>query len=203
MSIKFITGMVVALALASTPALACKGRNVAVADDFSREDAAWEAVWGELTVSNGRGQLKSEPGKLAMVIYNGEDFESGDICVDMISPNVRGGVFAGIAFGATFTEPFGMYAYVLNAAEGTIGVIRHSKGKWLWPVNWRKSDAVKQQAGAANNLRLTWKGSAVVGYVNDRQAVQFTVQPIKEAKFGLFALPEAETFQFDNLKVSD
>src|SRR5262249_6440598 len=114
MSLKCITGVLVAIALASTPALACKGRNTVFSDDFAREDAAWEAMFGDFSVGNGRAQVKSEAGKLALVGYNGEFFDSGDACVDVVSPNVRGGVMGGFLFAMA---PGSIYAVVVAAAE--------------------------------------------------------------------------------------
>src|SRR5258707_7632232 len=101
MSLKCLAGLGVAVALVSTPALACRARNTIFSDDFSREDWSWEAVVGDFAVSNGRAQVKSEADKLALIGYNGETFESGDACVDVISPNVRGGVIGGFLFGLT------------------------------------------------------------------------------------------------------
>ena len=200
MSFRYITGVAVAVALLSSPALACKGRNTVFTDDFSREDSSWEAPFGEFAVKGGSAQLKSEPGKLALAGYNGEFFESGDACVDVISPNVRGGVFGGFVFAMTQGN---IYALVVAAAEGTAGVIRFNKTAWIWPVSARKIDSIKPQVTAPNTLRVTWRGSAATAYVNDKQFAQFTVQPVKNALFGLFALTEGETFQFRNLKITD
>jgi hypothetical protein len=200
MSFKLITGLAVAVALVATPALACKGRNVVFSDDFSREDSSWEAVIGDFAVSNGRAQVKSEPDKLALIGYNGETFDSGDACVDVISPNVRGGVIGGFMFALTQGS---VYAVVVAAAEGTAGVLRFNKEKWGWAVSARKVDSIKPQVTAPNTVRLTWKGSAATAYVNDKQFANFTVQPVKNALFGLFALTNGETMQFDNLKITD
>jgi hypothetical protein len=200
MSLRFITGLAVAVALVSTPALACKGRNTVFSDDFSREDSAWEAVAGDFSVSGGRAQVKSESGKLALIGYNGEYFDSGDACVDVISPNVRGGVLGGFMFAI---QQGSIYAVVVSAAEGTAGVVRFNKDKWMWPVSARKVDSIKPQVTAPNTIRVTWKGSAATAYINDKQFANFTVQTVKSAPFGLFAMTEGETYQFRNLKITD
>jgi hypothetical protein len=203
MAFRILTSVAVALALISTPALACKGRNTIMSDDFAKEDASWQAVWGEFSVANGRGQLKSEPGNAAMVL-NGSDYvESGDICVDLIAPNARN-LFAGIVFNAVVQgDAAGLYTFIANINEGTVAVGRLTKGKFLLPVGWRKSDAINQRANATNTLRLTWKGNNATAYVNDKQVASFGVQSQKETYVGLLAWPEAETFQFDNFKVTD
>jgi hypothetical protein len=201
MSLRFITGVAVALAIASTPALACKGRNVAFSDDFSSEDPAWAG--GDFTISNGRLQLKSDEGKLAIVVYEGDTLEAGDVCLDVIAPDYRGGgsEFAGILFG------FGgqnLHAMWVSPADGTVGVAALKKGKWANPVPARKSDAIKQQANAVNTLRLTWKGGDGTGYVNDKQFAKFKIQPVPDANhFGIYAQTEGKVWQFDNYKVTD
>jgi hypothetical protein len=121
--LKHILLVAAAVALAS-PAVACKGRNTVFADNFAREDAAWEPVAGDFSVGNGRASVRSEPGKLALIGYNGEFFDSGDACVDVVGPNARGGVIAGIVFALTQGS---MYAVVIAPAEGTAGVVRWNR----------------------------------------------------------------------------
>ena len=72
MRLNFLTGLAVAIALVSTPALACKGKKTAFSDDFARQDPSWVALLGEFGVSNGRAQLKSGEGKFAAVGNDGD-----------------------------------------------------------------------------------------------------------------------------------
>jgi len=78
MSLRSFAGVAVALALLSTPALACKGRNTAFSDDFSREEPSWTTIFGEFGVAGGKATLKSNPGEIAVVANDGDFFESGD-----------------------------------------------------------------------------------------------------------------------------
>src|SRR4029078_1215289 len=79
---RLIAGLLLATALASNPALACKGQTVLAADDFTAADPAWNPEWGEVTVSDGKLQVKSNPGMIAMVWYETEFFPGADACID-------------------------------------------------------------------------------------------------------------------------
>jgi hypothetical protein len=203
MSLKLLTGVAVAMALASTPALACKGRKTMFLDDFARQDPSWTQILGEFGVSNGRAQLKSGEGKFAAAGNDGDYFESGDLCLDVIAPDYRGGggEFGGILFGLQDLSNF--HAFWVSPPEGTAGVTAKKNGKWVNPVSGRKSDAVNQRPGGVNTLRVTWKDKDATLYINDKQFVVVTVLPVPNAHFGLYAQTEGKVWQFRNYKITD
>jgi hypothetical protein len=203
MSLRSFAGVAVALALLSTPALACKGRNTAFSDDFSREEPSWTTIFGEFGVTGGKATLKSNAGEIAVVANDGDFFESGDLCVDVIAPDYRGGgnELGGVIFGIKDMGNF--HAFIISPPDGTAGVMARKAGKWVQPVSARKSDAINQRSGATNVLRLTWKDKTVSTYINDKPFVQFTVQPVPNAYFGLFAQTDGKVWQFDNYKITD
>jgi hypothetical protein len=202
MSFRFITGVAVAMALVSTPALACKGPNVIFNDDFASENPSWVGS-GEFTVSGGRGQFKSNPGEFAVLVNEGDRFEAGDLCVDIIAPDYKGGGndYAGVLFG--FKDMANFHAFYISPPDGMVGVTAKKAGKWVSPVPARKSDALKQQSGAVNTVRLTWKGADVTAYVNDKLFLKFKVQPVADAYFGLYGQTDGKAWQFDNYKITD
>jgi|EndMetStandDraft_8_1072994.scaffolds.fasta_scaffold255825_1 hypothetical protein len=203
MSLRSFAGVAVALALLSTPALACKGRNTAFSDDFSREEPSWTTIFGEFGVTGGKATLKSNPGEIAVVANDGDFFESGDLCVDVIAPDYRGGgsEFGGVIFAIKDMGNF--HAFWISPPDGLAGVTARKAGKWVNPVSGRKSDAINQRSGAVNQVRLTWKDKTVSTYINDKPFVQFTVQPLPNAYFGLYAQTEGKVWQFDNYKITD
>ena len=203
MGFKFLAGVAVAIALVSTPAFACKGRKTAFSDDFARLDPSWVTLLGEFGVSGGRGQLKSGEGKFAAVGNDGDFFESGDLCVDVIAPDYRGGggEFGGIFFG--FTDLNNFHAFWVSPPEGTAGVTAKKNGKWVNPVSGRKSDAVNQRSGAVNNLRVVWKDKDATLTINDKSFVVVTVMPVPNARFGIYGQTEGKTWQFRNYKITE
>jgi hypothetical protein len=205
MSLKSIAGMAVVIALAATPALACKGRNVAFSDDFAVEDASWTATDGEFSVSGGRGQLRSEPDKIASVLNSGDAFESGDACLDVIAPNYRSGQWGGMLFNTNLSEG-SIWGFVLNPVEGTAAVIALKKGQknLMFPVNWRPVDSIKRQANATNTLRITIRNNKATTYINDKSMAAFSVNPaVSPALFGFIASTDGGIWQFDNFKITD
>jgi hypothetical protein len=204
MSLRSFAGVAVALALLSTPALACKGRNTAFSDDFAREEPSWTTIYGEFGVTGGKATLKSNAGEFAVVLNDGDTFESGDLCVDVLAPDYRGGgggEFGGVMFA---TKDLGNFlAFWVSPPDGLAGVTGRKNGKWVNPVPGRKSDAINQRSGSPNQLRLTWKDKTVSTYINDKPLVQFTLQPMERAFFGLYAQSEGKIWQFDNYKITD
>src|SRR5258705_8820899 len=133
MSFRFITGVAVAMALVSTPALACKGRNAVFTDDFAREEPSWTTIFGEFSVASGRAQLKSNPGEIAVVANDGDFFESGDLCVDVIAPDYKGGgsEFGGVMFAIKDMGNF--HAFWISPPDGTAGGTAPKAGKGVNP----------------------------------------------------------------------
>src|SRR5882757_3445038 len=133
MLLRSFAGVAVALALLSTPALACKGRNTAFSDDFSREEPSWTTIYGEFGVTGGKATLKSNPGEMAVVANDGDFFESGDLCVDVIAPDYRGGgsELGGVIFGIKDMGNF--HAFILSPPDGVAGVMAKKAGKWVQP----------------------------------------------------------------------
>jgi len=203
MQLKFLTGLAIAIALVSSPALACKGKKTAFSDDFARQDPSWVQLLGEFGVSDGRAQLKSAEGKFAAAGNDGDFFESGDLCADVIAPDYRGGSqeFGGILFGLSDMSNF--HAFWISPPEGTAGVTAKKNGKWVNPASGRKADAINQRPGGVNNLRVTWKDKDATLYINDKQFLIVTVQPVANARFGLYGQTEGKVWQFRNYKITD
>jgi len=192
--------MLFAMAVACNPALACKGSDVLLSDDFKELDPGWNVVFGKFNASGGKVEASSEPGRIALMEYDADFFPGADICVDIISPNVKEPqtVFAGVSF----TTPNSTYYYGIRP-DGAAGVLRYS-GDWLRPVSPRKFDAVKP-GNATNTLRIVWKDGdpTVSTFVNDKPFINFKANEAnKNRKIGLYAEPESAVFVFSNLKVS-
>ena len=204
MSIKFVTAVLVAVAVASGPALACKGPTLIFSDNFQSVDPAWVQQFGKLTIGGGKAQLSSEPGKYANADYEGSFVNSGDACVDVTAPTVKDPttILAGIMFG--FTDYSNFYAFVLRG-DGQASVVRLQNGGWLTPVPVRAAPGAKTGANAVNTLRVTWNGTsgAAAAYVNDQSFINFKIQPFTNGTFGLYAEPEGNTYQFSNAKVTN
>ena len=203
MSLRMVTGVLLALSLASAPALACKGTTTAFNDEFQTEEPSWQALYGDFSVVEGHARVKSDPNTIALVINTGDYFDGGDLCVDVIAPNyAAGGIqVGGLVFG--LKDDGNYFAIWVSPADGLVGVVAKKKGEWVMPVPGRRSDAIKKEAGAANQLRVSWKANRAVVYVNDKQFAAFGMVPMKNAHFGIWAQTEGNTWQYDNYKITD
>ena len=86
---RLVASVLVVLAAASGPALACKGPSLIFTDDFKTADPAWQVgSWTTLTIAGGKLQMKSDPGSYSMATYQGFFLDSGDVCVDVTMPDV-------------------------------------------------------------------------------------------------------------------
>jgi hypothetical protein len=202
MSSRLITGAVLALMLAGSPALACKGPNLIFSDDFRDVDPAWAPGYGTFAIASGRATLKTDPGYIGNVFYQGAFFDSGDACLDVITPEAKNtsNMIAGFLFGGIGNNDF--YAFIINP-DGNAGVIRMQNGGWLHPVPTRKADGIKPGANAVNTLRVTWSGTTGAAYINDKLFSNFKTQGFKNTTIGVYGETDGATWAYDNLKITD
>jgi hypothetical protein len=203
MSLRIVAGALIAWSLACPPAFACKGATTAFSDDFTTEEPSWQAVYGEFSVSDGRAQVRSEPNTIALIVNSGDFFDSGDLCVDVIAPAYPAGGLhvGGLVFG--LKDDGNYFAAWISPADGMAGVVAKKKGEWVMPVPGRKLDAIKRESGASNQLRVTWKSGRATVSINDRQLAGFSLPPIKNSLFGIWAQTEGNVWQFDNYQITD
>jgi hypothetical protein len=205
MALRVFMGALLAMALASVPALACKGPNVIFSDNFTDVDPGWSTD-DQFAIGGGKVQIKPDAGKSYGSYYGGSIFDDADMCVDLsVSPprdptNLSGG----LVFWLDDWE--NAYLFLISPA-GQAAVLRYQKGKALYPVSWRKADSVKTGANAVNTIRVTTKGSAVSTYINDKPFVALKGQPPKGGgSIGLYGESEngaQNVWTFSNLKITD
>jgi hypothetical protein len=204
MSRKSIALMVLALGLASGPALACKGNTVLLQADFRQVDPSWD---GNLGIGGGVAKIAPDPGYLSWPFYQGSLFTDADICVDVTIPTGAkpNSIAGGLVFWASDYQNF--YAYLV-ANGGTMAILRRQNGKFLSPVGWRKAEGVNLTDNAPNTLRITLKGKTATTYINDKPFVTMTTgqPPDGGSQIGLYGESEqdkTDTWTFSNLKVTN
>jgi hypothetical protein len=200
------------LTLAGTPALACKGAETLLRDDFTQEDPAWniEATNNAATIGNGVLTLKSDVGHFQNLQYQGLNFADADACIDMIapagkpSPDVQGGL--GIWTGKAWD-------YIYVTTDGNAGVAGLQDGSWTNPVPMRKSDAIKTAPEAVNTLRVVWHAPPaqnskaapdpfVTVFINDKQFIKFKATPNSDRTVSVYAETGGGLYQFKNLAIT-
>jgi hypothetical protein len=206
-----VVGAIFAVAIAASPALACKGATVVLQDDFTDEDPAWVTDGGTPKIGGGKLLATSQPGKVFWLEYGGSYFGGADACIDIAAPTVREP--ASIKAGLGFMGADGSAFFVTIRADGMAGVQRLTNEGWLNPVPPRKSDAIKTGDGAVNTLRVVWKapppnGSNVAPdptvqiFINDKPFINFKTPPNSNRFLYVYAETEGAQYQFSKLIVT-
>lgn len=203
MKLKLLAAIPVALALATSPVLACKGVNKLLEEDFSSPETAWVEQVPTMVIKDRKLHLTTEPQLHSSASYEGEFFNDGDLCVTVTAPDVKDDSvgMAGVMFYLTNNYEF--YAFLINPADGKAGIIRMSNGEFLFPVPARRADGMNLGGKSVNTLRVTWKDGAVTAYVNDKLFAQFRAKPPRNGKIGLYAESAGATWSFSNVLVTD
>lgn len=208
---------VFAIAVAASPALACKGATSLLRDDFTDVDPAWQDMFadnghGTFQIGGGKVVVKTDPGYYDALMYQGDFYPAGDACVTITNPGpVRdpSNIWAGMVLQAGD----GSWYFPQINLDGTAGVQRLSSD-WLNPVPARKFAGIKTGPNAVNVLRVVWKapppatGSntppdpTVTMFINDQQFISFKITPNANRLFGLAAGSEGNTYQFTNLAIT-
>jgi hypothetical protein len=207
MTSKVMAWAALAAIFAAGPAVACQGKKVLFEDHFAAVNPRWE-MWNQVKVQSGAMQITSTAGHIAPIFYKGEAFDKADMCVDTIAPAVGDPKYLGmpsLIFEGQAYDDF--YAFYVNLANGTAGISRLLKNKWLHPIPFRKADGIVTAPGGTNTLRLTLNGAHATAYIN---GVKFTDFLINAHEGGGFAGLEVDggqtasvTWSFKNFKVTN
>jgi hypothetical protein len=211
---KFVSGLlmtgVLSAVVASSPALACKGAQTLLRDDFTDEDPAWNIQDNSAQIGGGVLKVKTDPGKILNLMYQGQNFPAADACIDIIAPagkpasDIQGGL--GFWTGRSWD-------FIYIATDGSAGVAGLQDGGWTAPVPNRKFDGIKTTPNAVNQLRVIWKGPpppnskdapdpSVTVFINDKQFIKFKAVPNTNRALSIFTTSENGVYQYKNLVVT-
>src|SRR5262249_23085836 len=205
MILRSFAGAMLALAVAASPALACKGETEIYSDNFTDSGGPWEGT-DNFAVGGGFATAKAEPGKNGVLLYSGGFVSEFDVCVDITVPATKGPnstAIAGLLFWFAGNPP-DLYA-VLASATGLAGAIKVNNGKSTLVSPFRKQAAVKTGTGAKNTFRVTAKGNTVTVYANDQKLAGFRGNPT-DGYLGFYAESEADganEWKFSNFKLTE
>jgi len=208
MNFKFAASIVAAMAIGSSPAFACKGPTTLLADNFQTVDPAWGLGDG-LAISGGKATVTiNAGGTLNYMNYEGQFFDTADVCVDMVGPSVSDQTTAlgGIMFGLTNS---GYYLFLVEE-DGKAEIARNQNGGWLTPVTMRAAPSLKTGANVTNTLRITYKGNSASAYINDTLFITFNLpQAFQNTQIALYGENDAQSgapainYTFSNLNITN
>jgi hypothetical protein len=198
-------GALIALAIAASPALACKGNEEIFSDDFTEDTGFWtKADW--ITIGGGSMELKLPSGYMGTAGYRGDVPKDFDLCFDVTYPQMKAP--AGMALGGIdlwFKDHDNKHA-IITAPIGIIGAGRMANGKFTPLAPFRPFPSLKTGPGQKNTLRVTVKGNSVTLYANDQRVSTFRATPIEGDIFGFHATSEQDNvnaWKFSNLKITN
>ena len=211
---RVISTLVGALLIAgvASPALACKGTDSLLRDEFTEADPSWNVWWPDTSsfdIADGKVAAKVDPGYWAVMMYDGDFFPAADACIDITIPAVGDPttVWAGLTF---LDEKYANWIVYLTP-DGKAGVAKVTNDGWLYPVKAKAYDSIKQEE--ANTLRVVWSGPPAAGsteaadptvqvFVNDEALFKFKVKPNANRQVGVAIQTEGETVEFSNLAIT-
>ena len=172
--VAFLTMGMAVVVLAVTASLAGK---VLFEDKFTAMDLGWGVPTNEVYVKDGKFIIT--PGlNTGRNVYNQSAFFPDDIDVSVtvnfqkVGDETR---VPGLLFWVNSpTEYYGL----MVGPRGRFGVLRSvAGGRYLMPVPWQDSDAIKKGEGADNVLRVVTKGTQGTAYINGQKVAIFSGQP--------------------------
>jgi hypothetical protein len=162
-----------AVLLAVTAGLAGK---VLFEDKFTSLDPSWGAPGPVMDVKDGKLTITPEKNTSQTILNQANVFPNdaeGSFAMTYVkAPAPTWG--AGLVFWAKDYNEY--YALLINA-EGWFAVQRYVAGRYLLPVAWRESDAIKKGEGAENQVKVATKGNKATIFVNGKEVISLSGQP--------------------------
>jgi hypothetical protein len=103
-------------------------------------------------------------------------YDDYEVCAQVsmkFAPNASG--YIGVAFWGTDNN--NLYTFDVSPVYGTYTIYRAQKGKFLQPIKWTASDAIKKTSGDTNEISVALKGNHAVLSINGTKIAEFNGQP--------------------------
>jgi hypothetical protein len=170
--------LMMAMALILLSVTASLGGTVLFEDKFTSLDPSWGAPGPIMDAKDGKlvvtPQINTSQTILNQANVFPNDTESTFTMTFLKAPAPTWG--SGLVFwGRDYNE---YYAVLVNA-EGWFAVQRYVAGRYLLPVAWRQSDAIKKGEGAANTVKVVTKGNKATISINGQEVITLSGQPPK------------------------
>ena len=159
--------------MAVTASLAGK---VLFEDKFTALDPAWGAAGPIMDVKDGKLIISPEMSTSQTVLNQGNVFPNdaeGSFAMTFVKAPAPGWG-SGLVFWA---RDYNEYYAVLMNPEGWFAVQRYVAGRYLLPVAWRESDAIKQGEGAENQVKVVTKANKATVFINGKEVISLSGQP--------------------------
>ena len=150
------------------------GADILYEDDFTNLDPSWGTPGDILSVREGKLVLKPALNTTQSVLNQSNVFDDADIEVQVALSSGDPVVPAGLIFWAKDYSNF--YCFSIDA-NGSFKVSHFVVDRWLVPVGWTESAAIRKGIGQPNKLRVVTKGRQATAYINDKEVITINGQP--------------------------
>jgi hypothetical protein len=171
-----VAALMMAMALVVLAVTASLAGKVLFEDKFTSLDPSWGAPGPVMDVKGGKLVITPEVNTSQTVLNQGNVFPNdaeGSFTMTFVkAPAPTWG--SGLVFWA---KDYNEYYAVLINPEGWFGVQRYIAGRYLLPVAWRESDAIKKGEGAENQVKVVTKGNQATVFINGKEVISLSGQP--------------------------
>ncbi len=173
-------------------------------DNFDRMDPGWGEQNDYVLAKDGKMIIQPKAGTSQAVEHQGVVVDDGAISAVAKVVRDEGRIQAvGLIFWGT---DYHNYYVVDITPDGRFAVTRWVKGRWLYPVSYRKTNAIRKDYNQENVIRVVTKGNMATVFINGVEVTTIHGQPPKGGGLiGLYAesgLGDRTIAEFTHLKVT-
>ena len=168
-----LTMTMAAVLLAVSAGLASK---VLFEDKFTSLEPSWGVPGPIVNVKDGKLIITPEQNTTQTVLNQACVFPNnleGSFTMTFVKVMAPGWGSGLVFWAKDYTE---YYAVLINA-EGWFAVQRFVADRYLLPVAWRESDAIKKGEGAENQIKVATKGDKATVSINGQEVISLSGQP--------------------------
>jgi len=200
-----VTVLMIAMAVVLLAVTAGLAGKILFEDKFSSLDPSWGAPGPIMDVKDGKLIVTPEQDTTQTVLNQANVFPNdGESSFTMTFIKVPAPTWgSGLVFWA---KDYNEYYAVLFNPEGWFAVQRHIAGRYLLPVAWRESEAIKKGEGAENQIKVVTKGNKATIFANGKELISLVGEPPRGGTligFKVASGPEGvNTVGFSNYQLS-
>jgi len=199
-----VAAVMMAMAVVMLAVTAGLAGKVLFEDKFTSLDPSWGAPGPVMDVKDGKLIITPTINTSQTILNQANvlpnDAEGSFAMTFIKAPAPTWG--SGLVFWA---KDYNEYYAVLINAEGWFAVQRFVAGRYLLPVAWRESEAIKKGEGAENQVKVVTKGNKATILVNGKEVISISGQPPQGGSlvgFKVASGPEgANSVAFSNFQV--
>jgi hypothetical protein len=165
-----------AMAMVLVLANVCPAGKFLFQDKFTTLEPFWGYASATLQAKDGRLVISPEP-STTRTILNQATVLPNDVEASVTMTFIKAATptwGSGLVFWA---KDYSAYYAVLINAQGWVAVQRHLDDRYLLPVGWRQSDAIKTGEGAENIITVLTKGTQATITINGKEVISCVGEP--------------------------